>query len=210
MEKKTLVQIFLFILIIFIFLITFIFFYNSNDTKQNLVKFENTSIDSSPDQDDKNVIENIKYTSSNNNGDIFEIFADFGEPSAVKPELMLLKSVKAKIIFTNKNNINLTSDLADFNTKTFETLFYDNVKISRLDEVMTGEKLYLVLENDTELVEKDSKKEQNILRMSNNILFEKPGYTLKADILEIDLITKDLKIYMNDKLEKVFGTSKIK
>ena len=75
---------------------------------------------------------------------------------------------------------------------------------------MTGEKLYLVLENDDELVEKDLKKEQNILRMSNNILFEKPGYTLKADILEIDLITKNLKIYMNDKLEKVFGSSKIK
>ena len=94
--------------------------------------------------------------------------------------------------------------------KTFETLFFDNVKITRLDEVMTGEKLYLVLENDDELVEKDLKKEQNILRMSNNILFEKPGYTLKADILEIDLITKNLKIYMNDKLEKVFGSSKIK
>ncbi len=209
MNKKTLVQIFLFILLILIFLITFVFFYNSDDTKQNSVNSENTSINGASDQEDKNVIENIRYTSSNNNGDIFEIFADFGEPSLVNPELMLLKSVKAKIIFTNKNNINLTSDLADFNTKTFETLFYDNVKITRLDEVMTGEKLYLVLENDTELGEKDLKKEQNILRMSNNISFEKPGYTLKADILEIDLITKDLKIYMNNKLEKVFGTSKI-
>ena len=54
------------------------------------------------------------------------------------------------------------------------------------------------------------KKEQNIIRMSNNILFQKPGYQLKADILEIDLITKNIKIYMNDKLEKVFGSSKIK
>lgn len=210
MEKKTLIQIFLFILLILLVLFTFIFFYNSDEVKQSLDKPENTNINTASSQDDQNIIENIKYTSSNNNGDVFEIFADFGEPSLINPELMLLKSVKAQIIFTNKNNINLTSDFADFNTKTFETLFFDNVKITRLDEVMTGEKLYLVLENDDELVEKDLKKEQNILRMSNNILFEKPGYTLKADILEIDLITKNLKIYMNDKLEKVFGSSKIK
>lgn len=210
MEKKTLVQIFLFILLILLVLFTFIFFYNSDEVKQSSDKPENTNINTASSQDDQNIIENIKYTSSNNNGDVFEIFADFGEPSLINPELMLLKSVKAQIIFTNKNNINLTSDFADFNTKTFETLFFDNVKITRLDEVMTGEKLYLVLENDDELVEKDLKKEQNILRMSNNILFEKPGYTLKADILEIDLITKNLKIYMNDKLEKVFGSSKIK
>ena len=210
MGKKTLVQIFLFIFLILLVLFTFIFFYNSDEVKQSSVKPENTNINTASSQDDQNIIENIKYTSSNNNGDVFEIFADFGEPSLINPELMLLKSVKAQIIFTNKNNINLTSDFADFNTKTFETLFFDNVKITRLDEVMTGEKLYLVLENDDELVEKDLKKEQNILRMSNNILFEKPGYTLKADILEIDLITKNLKIYMNDNLEKVFGSSKIK
>ena len=210
MGKKTLVQIFLFILLILLVLFTFIFFYNSDEVKQSSDKPENTNINTASSQDDQNIIENIKYTSSNNNGDIFEIFADFGEPSSINPELMLLKSVKAQIIFTSKNNINLISDFADFNTKTFETLFFDNVKITRLDEVMTGEKLYLVLENDDELGEKDLKKEQNILRMSNNILFEKPGYTLKADILEIDLITKNLKIYMNDKLEKVFGSSKIK
>ena len=210
MEKKTLVQIFLFILLILLVLFTFIFFYNSDEVKQSSDRPKNNNINTSSSQDDQNIIENIKYTSSNNNGDIFEIFADFGEPSSINPELMLLKSVKAQIIFTSKNNINLISDFADFNTKTFETLFFDNVKITRLDEVMTGEKLYLVLENDDELVEKDLKKEQNILRMSNNILFEKPGYSLKADILEIDLITKNLKIYMNDKVEKVFGSSKIK
>ena len=210
MGKKTLVQIFLFILLILLVLFTFIFFYNSDEVKQSSGKSENNNINTSSGQDNQNIIENIKYTSSNNNGDIFEIFADFGEPSSINPELMLLKSVKAQIIFTSKNNINLISDFADFNTKTFETLFFDNVKITRLDEVMTGEKLYLVLENDDELVEKDLKKEQNILRMSNNILFEKPGYSLKADILEIDLITKNLKIYMNDKVEKVFGSSKIK
>ena len=46
--------------------------------------------------------------------------------------------------------------------------------------------------------------------MSNNIFFKKPGYTLKADVLEIDLTTKNTKIFMNNKLKKVMITSVIK
>ena len=45
--------------------------------------------------------------------------------------------------------------------------------------------------------------------MSYNIFFKKPGYTLKADILEIDLITKNMKIYMNNNSKKVKVTSLI-
>ena len=45
----------------------------------------------------------------------------------------------------NKPDVLLTSDFANFNTKTFETTFIDNVKISRNDEIITGDELYLVL-----------------------------------------------------------------
>ena len=34
--------------------------------------------------------------------------------------------------------------------------------------------------------------------MSNNIHLKKSSYNLKADYLELDLETKDIKIYMND------------
>ena len=155
------------------------------------------------------MIENLEYTSSNSNGDVFELYADYGEPSIEDPDLMFLKNVRAKIIFIDKNNINLISDFANFNTKTFETLFINNVQITRMDEIVTGNELYLVLENKIDL-QKNKKKEQNLLRMSHNILFQKPGYNLKADILEIDLITKNLKIFMNDRVEKVTANSKIK
>ena len=53
-------------------------------------------------------------------------------------------------------------------------------------------------------------KEQNLLRISENVIFKKPGYNLKADVIEIDLISKNLKIYMNNKLNKVIGSSTVK
>ena len=53
----------------------------------------------------------------------------------------------------------------------------------------------------------EDKKDENLLRMSQNVFYKKPGYTLKADIIEIDLITKNSKIYMNTDTKKVVGTT---
>ena len=157
------------------------------------------------------MIEDIKYTANNTNGDIYEILADFGEANLENPELMFLTNVKSKIIFNNtEKNINLTSNFANFNTKTFETTFIKNVKIIRHNETITGDELYMVLDVDEENTQNDLNKEQNILRMSNNVLFQKPGYEMKADVLEIDLITKNLKIYMNNSNNKVLINSNFK
>ena len=68
----------------------------------------------------------------------------------------------------------------------------------------------MVLDVDEENTQNDLNKEQNILRMSNNVLFQKPGYEMKADVLEIDLITKNLKIYMNNSNNKVLINSNFK
>ena len=39
--------------------------------------------------------------------------------------------------------------------------------------------------------------------MSHDVSFVKPGYSLKADVVEIDLITKNSKIYMKDNIKKL-------
>ena len=96
---------------------------------------------------------------------------------------MFLTNVKGTLKSKNKSDVLLVSDYANFNTKNFETTFISNVKISRNDEIITGNELYLVLdleEND----EKDNlNKEENLLRMSHDVSFVKPGYSLKADVV---------------------------
>ena len=214
MRKKTLIQILLFFLLILLSFIIFIKYFN----KSNLIDENNDKdlLQSSEDKDinnKKDLLKNVKYTSNNVQGDIFELKADFGESNLDKPNLMFLTNVKGEIIFkdNNKPNINLKSKFANFNTVSFETTFIDNVKITRSDEVITGDELYLILDYEDESLDNtmSEQKEENLIRMSNNIFFKKPGYTLKADILEIDLITKNTKIYMNNSLEKVKITSLI-
>ena len=210
MDRKNLIQITLLIFLIFITYSIFNNYYKKNNTSfKSSKKIELQDADKIPSSDNKNIIENIKYTSNNNNGDIFEIFAEYGEPSIEISDLMFLTNVKANIIFKNKSNIKLTSDYANFNTKTFETTFMDNVLILREDETILGESLYLVFDQTDEELKKKSTVDQNLIRISNNVIVKKPGYIVKADILEIDLLTKNVKVFMKNKDDKVETISKL-
>ena len=39
----------------------------------------------------------------------------------------------------------------------------------------------------------DKNIDQNLIRIKHDVIIKKPGYMLKADVLEIDLITKNTK-----------------
>ncbi len=213
MKRKYLIQIILLLLLTILSISIFNYYYEKDSPVRKDKKNEEKSFsDGKTLSNQQNLIEDIKYRATNTNGDIYEILADYGEANLENPELMFLTNVKSKIIFNNteKKNINLTSNFANFNTKTFETTFVKNVEIVRQNETITGDELYIVLDVDEENTQNDLGKEQNILRMSNNVLLQKPGYEMKADILEIDLITKNLKIYMNNTNNKVLIKSNFK
>ena len=208
MGKKKLIQIFLlFVLIIVTFFVLNIY-YKSNETIKSSKKIE--ILEDAKSKDSKNIIQDIKYTSNNNNGDTFEILADYGEPSTEIVNQMFLTKVVANIILKDRSAIKLTSDFANFNTKTFETTFIDNVKIFRNDETIFGKELYLVFDQTNEILINNSEVDQNLIRISDDVIIKKPGYILKADVLEIDLITKNIKVFMINKDDKVEAISKFK
>ena len=81
------------------------------------------------------------------------------------------------------------------------------MQVKKDKEIITGDELYLVLENnDKEILDKPDI-EENLIRISHNVMYKKPGYSLKADILELDLITKNIKIYMLNEKEKILAKS---
>lgn len=206
MKHKSIIQFALLTLLFFVSFLTFNFYLKKNVAQKDQANnFKNQTEDTSLNFKG-NIIEDIKYISSNDRGDTYEIFADFSEASVDDPDLMFLKNVKAYITLKNNDKIYLISDYANFNSKTFETTFINNVRITRKDEVITGNELYLVLDQKDD---SNLKKKDNFLRMSYNILVQRPGSTLKADIIEIDLISKNLKIFMLDEIKKVIGKTKL-
>ena len=209
MERKTIIQFLIISILVIISIFIYKLYYNKDS--QNEVKIKEESLSGNKiNNEGQNLILDIKYTSNNNQGDIFEIVADYGETSLVDPNLMFLTDVTGNIIFKEKDNIKLNSDFASFNTKSFETTFINNVRIIRGDQTITGNELYLVLEQNEEVIKNNPEIDQNLIRISYNVLFESPGYTLKADVIEIDLITKNMNIFMNKKLKKVTATGDIK
>ena len=200
MLKKTLIQITL-ILILIILLIWIYFQYKESGS---ITTFEKKSeVESISKDKNQNIIKDIKYNSNSINGDIYELKADYGEINIDNPNLIFMTNVLGTIKFKESNDIIITSDFANFNNKTYETTFIKNVKIVRTNEVVTGDELYLVLDATDNELKINPKKKQNLLLMTGNVFFEKPGYNLKTDIVEIDLITKNSKIYMKDELKKV-------
>ena len=200
MWKKTLIQITL-ILLLIILLIWIYFQYKKSSTAPTFQK--KSAVESISKDKNQNIIKDIKYNSNSINGDIYELKADYGEINIDKPDLIFMTNVLGTIKFKKGNDIIITSDFANFNNKTYETTFIDNVKIIRTNEVVTGDELYLVLDATDNELKINPKKKQNLLLMTGNVFFEKPGYNLKTDIVEIDLITKNSKIYMKDELKKV-------
>ena len=209
MEKKKIFQIFLLLLLIFITFFIFNTYYKSDKTLKSSKEIVIKNSEEPKSNDGNDIIQNIRYTSNNNNGDVLEILADYGEPSTEIDDLMFLTKVIANITLKNKSDIKLISDYANFNTKTFETTFINNVKIFRNDETIEGKELYLVFDQTEKVLKKNLNADQNLIRISHDVIIKKPGYMLKADVLEIDLITKNTKIYMNNQNDKVQATSKL-
>ena len=193
MYKKIFIQILLILIVLII--IGSIFYYYLFDQKkivESLKKKETTQI--STDKNDESVtssiIENIKYVSQDNEGNEYEIIAKKGEMNISSPEVIYMTDVSAIIKMKNLTSIYINSDYAIYNSQNYDTTFTNNVIINYITHKITGEKLDLSFQS-------------NMAIMSKNVIYKNINTVLNADRLEIDLITKNSRIFMEDKYEKI-------
>jgi lipopolysaccharide assembly outer membrane protein LptD (OstA) len=95
----------------------------------------------------------------------------------------------------NSNNITITSDFGKYNTINYDTIFSKNVIIDYTDNKITGEYLDFSIDRGSIIV-------------SNNVIFTNSENILKTDSIEVDINTKDTKIYMYNSNDKVNIKSK--
>jgi len=160
---------------------------SSDDINNNKSNFD---IDS-----ENNLIKNLSYFSKDNLGNEFIIESKNSELNLDNLDIISMENVSAKIIMVNSEPIYVTSNLAKYNNENYETTFTDNVLIVYLDNKIRCEKFYISIEN-------------NIANVTDNVIYENPKGKLIADTIEIDLITKNSKIFMIDKNKKVMVLNK--
>ena len=144
---------------------------------------------------ESNIIKDINYTSDDGKGNKYIINAVKGEIDYSNTNIMFLTDVKATIKLNNSNNIVITSDYGKYNIENFDTIFSKNVISKYLDNKITGEYL-------------DFSLNRNTMIMSKNVIYTNPENILKADVVEMNLDTKNTKVFMYKSNEKVNIKSK--
>jgi lipopolysaccharide export system protein LptC len=186
MNKKTYLQFFLFAIII---ILTYSF-YKTYFNQEPISKVPRNIKDESVSENKSNMIHNIEYNTKDDAGNSYIIKSKKGELNLEDPDLILMKGVTAVISMVNSTPIKIYSDNAIYNKSNYNTSFYDNVLVNYMVHNIASDNLDLLLE-------------KNLATFSNNIIYKNLNTELEADKIEIDLITKKSKIFMDNKSKKV-------
>ena len=144
---------------------------------------------------ESNIIIDINYTSEDDKGNKYIVNAVKGEIDYSNTNIMFLTDVEATIKLNNSNIIVITSDYGKYNIENFDTIFSKNVISKYLDNKITGEYL-------------DFSLNRNTMIMSRNVIYTNPENILEADVIEMNLDTKNTKVFMYKSNEKVNIKSK--
>ena len=142
-----------------------------------------------------NIMEDVSYSSKDAKGNEYIVNASKGEIDYDRPNIIYLTNVRAFMKLTNSNDVTITSDFGKYNTNNFDTIFSKNVEINYLDNKITGEYL-------------DFSIERNSMIISKKVVYTNLENILKADVIEINVTTKDTKIFMYKDNQKVNIKSK--
>ena len=183
MRYKTLFQVFLIFLALLISSIFYFKYFNKSNTSK-IVNVGEKKIDKN-DTTIGNTVKDILYESIDSEGNNYVINSDFGTFSDKNQEEILMTNVTATIIFKNGNQVDLKSRRAKYNTINSNTNFFDNVYLKFLNHSINSDNIDVLFT--------DSK-----LEAYNNLVYRNSDINLIADKVELDLLTKDSKIFMFD------------
>ena len=188
MNKKTGLQVIMVLVIVIISLWFYLKYFTEKfeDIKEVLVieKIDENQNSTST------YIDDINYTSTDLKGNKYQITAKQAEIKVENSDEMFLKDVVAFIFLKDKDTVKITSNFGKYNSKNSDTIFSENVIVIYPGHKITGEYL-------------DFSFLTNLGIFTTNVIYTGKKTNLFADKIEMDLATKDTKIFMDDIGKKV-------
>jgi len=120
----------------------------------------------------------------------YTITSEIGELSVEQPNLILMRRVLAVIRNDYGKPLKITADNAIYNNINHDTQFYDNVLMTYQEQVINSDNFDLVFI-------------KNLATIKNNVVYKDLNTKLFADKVEINILTKNSKIFMYDKQKKI-------
>ena len=189
--KKIIIQLFL---VMIILIISFIFQqkYFNKDNKDILKNRSDVDINNS---EKNSFIEALNYTAEDLKGNKYTIESKNANYEEINSEIIIMTEVLATIDLVNSENIEIYAKKAVYNTLNQDTSFSNGVLINYSYHNIESKNLDLSFNKKTAFI-------------YNNIIYKNLNTTLRADKIEIDLITKDSKVFMYDKSKNIEIISK--
>ena len=189
---EKLIQLLLLSLIIFISILFYkIYFSNQNDKKIIENKKEESTLDNK-----SNLIKNLEYNVTLDDNSQYAITADESELIYVNNiELVSMSNVTATFFSKDGSILTITSDKAIFNSSIYDTEFRENVIVKYLDNSILSDKL-------------DLNFNENIVTIYDNVIYEGLKGNILTDNIVIDLITKNVELFMSNSKKKVIVNTK--
>ena len=184
MKKKSVLRISFFIIIIFFLL----FFFFKSKNKVSITKQEEKILEEKINS--SNIIEDVSYISKDSRGNEYKLEASEGIIDQKENNYIFLTSVKGVISLSEYNLIEIYSDFGKYNINNYDTIFSKNVIITYLGNTIKGEYL-------------DFSWDKSLMIISKNVIFTNDKSSLKADVIEVDIRTKNVKISMYEENNKI-------
>ncbi len=184
--------------LIFFFFALLIFFYFKSDSDKKLIEkkkkielTEKKNIEITEERiESSNIIEDVSYSAKDTKGNEYFLKASEGTIDQNDSNYIFLKSVNALINLKNYNLVEISSDFGKYNINNYDTIFSKNVIITYLDNKITGDYL-------------DFSWEKNLMIISRDVILKNNKSSLQADVIEVNIETRDIKIFMYEENKKV-------
>ena len=137
-----------------------------------------------------NIIEDVSYSASDNKGNEYFLKASEGTIDQNNSNFIFLKSVNAIINLKNYKLIEISSDFGKYDINNYDTIFSKNVIITYLDNKITGDYL-------------DFSWDKNLMIISRDVVLRNNRNSLQADVIEVNIKTRDIKIFMYEENKKI-------
>jgi len=188
MNKKTGLQVLL-ILVIIIISLWFYLKYFTNNFEDAMKTRVIEKIDENQNST-STYIDDINYVSTDAKGNKYQITAKQAEIKIENSDVMFLSDVVSFIFIKDSDTVKITSNFGKYNSKDYDTIFSENVIVIYPGHKITGEYLDFSFLN-------------NLGTFTVNVIYTGEKTSLFADKIEMNLTTKDTKIFMDDTGKKV-------
>ena len=182
-KKKLFIQ---FLLIVIVTILCIVFYVKFFKTEKNIQSKSNEEKTAS----NQNIINDIRYQSTDNNNNTYLINAKSGTTITNNPNLIELKDVNAVIKFDGKEQIVIYSKFAIYDQENYDTIFKEKVNVVYNEHSINCEKLNILFTKDLAI-------------LNGNIEYSNLETKMFADEMEINLISRTTKIYMLNKNDKI-------